>query len=65
MNELEKFLKTIPREHWGGFYAYYDRYCKNRPFKTSWYFYKKEYYRQLQRQQKRQKQLIQKIGDLL
>lgn len=65
MTELEEFLKTIPREHWGGFYAYYERYSKGKSYKTCWYFYKKEYYRQQKRERDKQKKIIQKIGDTL
>lgn len=60
--ELEKFLKTIPREHWSGFYLYYERYSKDKSYKTAWYFYKKEYYKIQKRQQERNKLTKQKLG---
>lgn len=62
MTELERFVKTIPREHWSGFYLYYERYCKGKPYKTAWYFYKKEFYNQEKRERERRQIITRKIG---
>lgn len=68
MTELEEFLtKDLKyyREHWGGFWAYYERYCKGKSYKTAWYFYKKEYYKLQKKEEQRQKIIQQKLGEKL
>lgn len=60
---MNEFLKTIPREHWSGYFLYYERYCKGKSYKTAWYFYKKEYYRQQKIHREKNQKLIKKIGE--